>query len=196
MRKGEDTKQCILAHAVRLGAAVGLEGLSIGRLAEDLNLSKSGLFAHFKSKENLQVETIHQATHLFIEEVIAPALKAPRGEPRCRALFQRWVAWGTQKGGCFFLSAIQEFDDRPGVVRDALARTQADWVDTLATAARIAVDEGHFRRDLDTRQLAFEMYSLMMGAQFLYRFIKDEKASDRVGGALERLFADARAQQR
>jgi AcrR family transcriptional regulator len=191
VRKGEATKQSILDHAVRLGAGIGLEGLSIGQLADDLKLSKSGLFAHFKSKENLQIETIRRATDHFIAEVIAPALKAPRGEPRCQALFEHWLG-ATKRRGCFFLSAIQEFDDRPGPVRDALAKTQSDWLDTLSTAAAIAVDEGHFRKDLDSRQLAFEMYSLMMGAHFLFRFVHDKRANERTMVALERLFAGAR----
>jgi AcrR family transcriptional regulator len=190
--KGETTRNVILEHAVYLGASMGLESLSIGRLAEDLELSKSGLFAHFKSKENLQIETIRRATQQFVVEVISPALKADRGEPRCRALFERWLEWATRKGGCFFLSAIQEFDDRPGPVRDVLAKTQADWLDTLATAARIAVDEGDFRKNLDPRQLAFEMYSLMMGAHFLYRFVNDRMARERTRAALERLLKDAR----
>jgi AcrR family transcriptional regulator len=190
--KGELSRNAILEHAVSIGREMGLENLTIGRLADDLEFSKSGLFAHFKSKENLQIETIRRATEQFISEVIAPALKAARGEPRCRALFERWLDWGTRKGGCFFLSAIQEFDDRPGPVRDTLARTQADWLDTLSTAARIAIDEGHFRKDLDQRQFAFELYSLMMGAHFLYRFVKDPGASERTRAALERLFRDAR----
>src|SRR5687768_7437135 len=113
MSKGEDTRQAILGRSVELAARVGLEGLSIGRLAEELELSKSGLFAHFKSKENLQVETIRAAVGQFIEEVVAPALKAPRGEPRVRALVERWLGWGRREGGCFFLAAAYELDDQP-----------------------------------------------------------------------------------
>src|SRR3989442_440998 len=116
MRKGEQTREAILVHALRLATKVGFEGLTIGRLADDLELSKSGLFAHFKSKENLQVQVLEMASRRFIDEVIKPALGAPRGERRVRALFERWMQWEASPslpGGCPFMAASTEPDDRP-----------------------------------------------------------------------------------
>jgi AcrR family transcriptional regulator len=192
MSKGEATKQAILEQSMELAAVVGLEGLSIGQLAEQLKLSKSGLFAHFKSKELLQIETLRAATEKFIEEVVMPALKRPRGEPRVRALWDYWNVWGRRKGGCLFLASIYELDDRPGPTRDALIQSQNDWLDTLATAAQIAVKEKHFRQDLDCKQFAFEGYSLLMGAHFLHRFIQAPDASTRTQMAFERLLKSAK----
>ena len=123
MRKGEATRQGILRHAVRLGSRIGLSGLTIGRLADDLRLSKSGVFSHFRSKEALQKETIRFAASIFRESVIRPALREPRGEARVRALFERWLEWPKRdplRGGCFFVAAASELDDRPGTLRDLL----------------------------------------------------------------------------
>lgn len=192
MTKGEETKRAILNHAVRLAARVGLEGLSIGRLAEELELSKSGLFAHFASKENLQVDVVHRAAEQFVENVMAPALKQPRGEPRVLAMFERWLEWGAQEGGCFFVAAAAELDDRPGPARDAVAQTQKDWIDALATAARIAVNEGHFRKDLDAEQFAFELYGTMLATHHFNRFVQDPRALRRSRHAYDGLIERAR----
>jgi AcrR family transcriptional regulator len=193
--KGAETKQAILEHAVDLAAKVGLEGLSIGRLAEDLELSKSGLFAHFASKEKLQLEVIEAAREAFVEEVIAPALKQSRGEPRVRALFERWLAWGARENGCFFVAAFAEMDDRPGATRDALVQTQRDWLEALALAAKIAVEEGHFSAKLDTEQFAFELYSIMLGSHHFGRFVRDPRAGKRTRRAFETLVERAREPQ-
>src|SRR5687767_9089309 len=139
MKKGELTHRAILEHAVGLASRLGLEGLTIGRLAEDLELSKSGLFAHFQSKEALQVEVLRHAGERFVEEVIRPALKAPRGEARLKALFTRWLEWARGKslpGGCLFVAAATELDDKEGPVRDELVRTQRQWVGFLAGALK------------------------------------------------------------
>src|SRR4051812_30080154 len=108
MSKGEETRQAIVDHAMRVASRVGLEGLSIGQLAEELKLSKSGLFAHFRSKENLQVQVIQSAADQFVRQVLMPALRKPRGEPRVRALFEEWLKWGAKPGGCLFVSAAAE----------------------------------------------------------------------------------------
>ena len=144
MAKGEATRQAILAKAVSLAKLVGVSGLSIGRLAEITGLSKSGLFAHFGSKEALDVAVVDEASHQFVADVVVPALREPRGEPRVRAMFDRWSEWGSREGGCFFVGASAELDDRPGPARDRLVQAIRDWVDALATAARIAISEGHF----------------------------------------------------
>ena len=129
MTKGQDTKERILGEALDLASTVGIEGLSIGELAKATEMSKSGLFAHFNSKEDLQLEVLRSGSANFIETVVSPALRQPRGEPRVRALFERWLAWETLRtGGCPFMAATFELDDRPGPVRDALVATQQDWV--------------------------------------------------------------------
>ena len=193
MRKGEATRDAILEHAVGLARRVGLEGLTIGRLADDLDLSKSGLFAHFGSKEALQVQVIEEAARQFVEEVMVKALTKPRGEPRVRAFFDAWLRWGDRPGGCFFVAATTELDDRPGPARDTLVKTMRDWLDALATAARIAVEEGHFRKDLDAQQFAHELYSLMLGHHFFIRFLRDPKALQRTRRGFDALVAGARA---
>lgn len=195
MRKGELTHQTILETAVRLASRVGLNGLSIGGLAEELGLSKSGLFAHFKSKTALQVEVLDAATVAFTEHVIRPALGKPRGEPRVRALFDGWLAWDRDRlleGGCIFVAASVELDDSPGPARDKLVQTQRDWLDVLAQAARIAVAEGHFRKDLDVDQLAHDEYAVMLGFHHSQRLMRDPQAEARARRAFEALLAAAR----
>jgi AcrR family transcriptional regulator len=190
--KGEETRQAILARAFELANVIGVSGLSIGRLAEATGLSKSGLFAHFGSKEALEVAVIEEASRQFVQAVMVPALQKPRGEPRIRALFENWLAWGMQPGGCFFVGATTELDDRPGLPRDALMQSCKDWIDELHKAARIAISEGHFRADLDSEQFAFEEYGIMLGLHTYYRFLKAPKALDRARQAFERLVDSAR----
>ena len=186
----------ILTRAFELATVVGVNGLTIGRLAEETGLSKSGLFAHFGSKEALDVAVVEEAARQFVQAVMVPALREPRGEPRVRALFERWMVWGQRPGGCFFVGASAELDDRPGPPRDALVRASKDWVDELAKAARIAVREGHFRDDLDPDQFAFELYGIMLVSHQFYRFLRDPHAIDKTRGAFERLVATARASAR
>jgi AcrR family transcriptional regulator len=193
MAKGEETRQTILARAFAIARMVGLSGLSIGRLAEDTGLSKSGLFAHFGSKEALEVAVVDEASRQFVEVVVTPALRRPRGEPRIRALFERWVLWGQQPGGCFFVTAVAELDDRPGAPRSAMEQACKDWLDTLATAARITVAEGHFRADVDPEQFAFELYSIMMGFHTYQKFLRASGSLERARESLERLLAGSRA---
>jgi AcrR family transcriptional regulator len=190
--KGETTRQAILSRAFELATIVGVSGLSIGRLAEETGLSKSGLFAHFGSKEALEVAVVEEASRQFVQEVMVPALQEPRGEPRLRALFARWLRWGERPGGCFFVGASTELDDRPGPPRDALVRAQKDWVDELAKATRIAISEGHFRPDCDPDQFAFELYSIMLGAHLFMRFLHEPASRGRTQEAFERLVASAR----
>lgn len=192
MSKGEETRQAILSRAFELATVVGVSGLTIGRLAEETGLSKSGLFAHFGSKEALEVAVVEEASRQFVQEVMVPALRQPRGEPRLRALFDRWVAWGQRPGGCFFVGASTELDDRPGAPRDALVRAIKDWVDELAKAVRIGISEGHFRADVDPDQLAFEIYGVMLGMHTFYRFLREPTSLERTRTALDRLLDAAR----
>src|SRR5688572_20094465 len=138
MSKGDETRSAVLGSAITLASTVGLEGVTIGKLAEHVGLSKSGLFAHFSSKENLQLAVLEEAMARFVALVIGPALKKPRGEPRVRALFERWLEWSRAEflpGGCIFVVASVELDDRPGPARDRLIASQKDWFGTLAHAA-------------------------------------------------------------
>ena len=193
MAKRQDTKERILGKALDLASTVGFEGLSIGKLAKATEMSKSGLFAHFESKEDLQLEVLRTATIHFVHTVVSPSLLQPRGEPRVRALFNRWVEWDTlRKGGCPFVAASHELDDRSGRLRDALVSVQKDWVDTLAKAVRIAVEEGHFRSDLDTDQLAFEIYGVAMAFHLFHRLMRDPTAHDRAKSAFEQLLISAK----
>lgn len=192
MSKGEETRQAILSRAFELATVVGVSGLSIGRLAEEMGLSKSGLFAHFGSKEALEVAVVEEAARQFVQAVMVPALRHPRGEPRLRALFDNWIAWGQRPGGCFFVGASSELDDRPGPPRDALSRAIKDWVDELAKAVRIAISEGHFRPDVDPEQIAFEIYSLMLGMHTFHRFLREPTTLARARRSFERLLAASR----
>jgi AcrR family transcriptional regulator len=195
MAKGEETRQAILARAFELANVVGVSGLSIGRLAEATGLSKSGLFAHFGSKEALEVAVVQEAARQFVQDVMVPALRQPRGEPRVRAMFEHWLTWGERPGGCFFVGASAELDDRPGAPRDALVQADKDWIDALATAARIAVTEGHFRDDLDPEQFAFELYGIMLASHTYSRFLRDPEATKLTRSAFERLLASVRAKR-
>jgi AcrR family transcriptional regulator len=196
MSKGQRTRDAILEHAVRLASEVGLDGLTIGRLASDLDLSKSGLFAHFASKDALQVQTLDRAAERFVEVVIRPALSAARGEPRLRALLERWQRWPVevpQPGGCIFVQAAAELDDRPGPAHDRLVMLQRQWLGVLGTAVRGAQEAGHFRADLDPDQIAFELHGIMLSFHHAARLLRDRRASARAQAAFERLVAGCRA---
>ena len=186
----------ILDRALALVSQYGLEAISIGQLAKDVGMSKSGLFAHFESKENLQLEVLRSAVDRFVRHVLSPALKEPRGEPRVRAFFLQWLAWAEesfQPGGCVFLGVASELDDRPGLLRDYLVSTQKDWVSGLATAAAIAVQEGHFRTDLDVDQFAYEIYGITLSYHHFRRLLRDPDAARRAQASFETLVAAARA---
>jgi AcrR family transcriptional regulator len=186
--KGAETKASILESAIELSSRLGLEGLSIGELARKTGLSKSGLFAHFQSKQNLQIEVLQASVESFIQSVVAPALKKPRGTPRVRALFDNWLDWErNHEGGCFFVAAANELDDRPGPLRERLVSYQRDWLDALSTAARIAVEEGHFREGLDTKQFAYDFYSILLAYQHFSRLVGDPEAEARARRSFERL---------
>lgn len=195
MSKGEETRQAILDRALSLASTEGLNGLSIGGLAEAVGMSKSGLFAHFRSKEQLQLATLRHAADRFISQVVAPALKQPRGEPRIRTLFEAWLQWESNglPGGCPFEGAAPEFDDREGKVREYLVETQRDWFDSLAQIARTAVDSGAFRKDLDPRTFAFELINIFLGYRRQARLLRDPGAEALARASFEALIARARA---
>jgi AcrR family transcriptional regulator len=193
MSKGEATRGVILDEAGRLARRVGLGGLTIGSLATQTGMSKSGLFAHFGSKESLQLQVLEHSAERFVDEVIRPALKAPRGVPRVRDLFGRWLAWDSVEGGCPLVAAAFELDDQPGPVRDSLVRVQRDWADTLATVFTTGIGEGHFRPDADPRQFAQDVQGVMLSFHMSSRLLADPDAADRAHRALDALLATAAA---
>jgi AcrR family transcriptional regulator len=194
MSKGAETRHAILERALELSSVVGLEGVSIGRLADEMELSKSGLFAHFGSKEALQIGVLQAASERFVDLVVRPALKAPRGERRVRALHERWLAWGRSlPGGCVFVTAAAELDDRPGPVRETLVRLQRDWVDVIATSVRAAIQSGEFRADVDPAQFAQELFGLTLAHYHFARLLGDEDSEARTRAAFEALIERSRA---
>ena len=193
MSKGEATRGVILDEAGRLARRVGLGGLTIGSLATQTGMSKSGLFAHFGSKESLQLQVLEHSAERFVDEVIRPALKAPRGVPRVRDLFGRWLAWDSVEGGCPLVAAAFELDDQPGPVRDSLVRVQRDWADTLATVFTTGIGEGHFRPDADPRQFAQDVQGVMLSFHMSSRLLADPDAADRAHRALDALLTTAAA---
>ncbi len=191
--KGERTRHAILDAAAALATEEGLEPLSIGRLAEATGMSKSGLFAHFGSKESLQLHVLEHSTERFVDEVIRPAVKAPRGVPRVRDLFERWLEWDSAEGGCPLVAATFELDDQPGPVREHLVRIQRDWADTLATVFTSGIGEGHFRPDADPRQFAQDILGVMLSYHMSSRLLSDRSAADRARRALDVLLTNAAA---
>lgn len=190
------TRDRILERAYRLASRDGLEGLSLSSLAAEAGLSKSGLFAHFGSKEDLQIEMLRQAAQRFEQVVWGPVLRAPRGEPRMRKLFEGWLRWlddPTSPGGCVFAAAGIELDDHEGPPRDFLVETQEKLHDAIARTAQIAIEAGQFRADLDARQLAFELYGVVASYLHHKRLLRDPSARKRADAAFERLIQDARA---
>jgi AcrR family transcriptional regulator len=191
MGKGDATREVILEEAGRLARQVGLGGLTIGSLATRTGMSKSGLFAHFGSKESMQLDVLDHAIERFTTEVVRPALTAPRGVPRVRALFECWLAWDSTEGGCPLVAATFELDDQPGPVRDRLVRDQRTWLDTLATMASICVTEGHFRPDTDPRQFAQDIEGVMLSYHVASRLLDDPGAAERAHHGLDALLASA-----
>jgi AcrR family transcriptional regulator len=194
--KGAETRQRIVQRGLELASRLGIEGLSLGELASSLELSKSGLFAHFRSKETLQIAVLELAAERFRQSVVLPALRRPRGEPRIVELFERWIAWGDDAcsldGGCIFIAASAELDDRPGPARDRLVQIQRDLQAAIAQAVRIAIDEHHFRPEVDPEQFAFELYAIVLGYAHATRLMGDSTATRRVRAAFERLLESSR----
>ena len=194
MGKGEDTRRAVLDLALSQATRLGLEGLTIGTLAAEAGLSKSGLYAHFNSKEQLQLDVVDAARDRFVAIVVEPAMREPRGEPRLRAVVERWLDWDDEEpGGCLFVAASNELDDRPGPVRDRLVRHQQEWVSFLAKGARLAIAEGHFRADVDPDLFAFQLWGVILAYHFYRRLLRDPDTVRRARAALEDLIRQSRA---
>ncbi len=196
VRKGEVTRLEILEAALALASRVGLSGLSIGALAEALGMSKSGLFAHFRSKEALGLAVVDHAGARFVERVVRPTVRAPRGIARIRALVDNWLGWyegDVPESGCFFAAAAIELDDRPGSLRDRVLGQQRDFLAFMATVVRTAMAEQELRADLDVEQFVQEIFGVALGAHHYRRFLGDPLARSRARKALEGLIERARA---
>lgn len=174
LHKGQQTKAVIIDAALGLAAQIGLEGLSIGAVAEVTGMSKSGVFAHFGSREELQISVVREYHARFEDEVFYPALREPRGLPRLRAMFANWMRRTSTEidSGCIYISGAVEFDDRPGPVRDALAESVNTWLAAMIRAIVQARQENQLRADADERQVAFEIHGLILALHYEARFLK------------------------
>lgn len=179
LTKGQQTREDILKAALGFACSVGLDGMSIGSLAEKTGLSKSGLYAHFESKEDLQCAVLDAAADLFTGLVLRPAIREPRGLPRIERLFDLWVNLKDESfgGGCPIIAAATDFDDRPGVVRDRVTHYIEGMIGVVARAAEISIEEGHFRPEMDTRQFAYEFWGLLLAQQHYHRLLRHEDAN-------------------
>ncbi len=189
LHKGQQTRAAILEAALGQASHMGLEGLSIGALAEVTRMSKSGVFAHFGSREELQIAVIREYHARFEEEVFFPAVSEARGLPRLRALFDRWVGRVSVEldSGCIYISGAVEFDDRPGPVRDALASMVRAWQAALQRAISLSIEAGHLQPDTDALQMLFEIHGLILALHHDARFLRLPGAVDRARRAFDRI---------
>jgi AcrR family transcriptional regulator len=189
MRKGEMTRAAILDVALELASRDGLEGLTIGLLADKMNMSKSGVFAHFGSREDLQLEVLKLYHRRFEQEVFYPSIKEPRGLPRLRAMFAHWVKRVSVEiaSGCIYISGAVEYDDRPGPIREALVAMVGAWQQALLRAAQQSIDCGHLKPDTDPQQLVYEMYGLILAVHHDARFLRIPGAVERASVGFNRL---------
>jgi len=173
------TRRQILQVAVDIASAEGLEGLSIGRLAAELQMSKTGIFAHFGSKEQLQLATVETAKAIFLEQVVQPALRSPRGISRLKALLENWLGYVERsvfRGGCFFAAASAEFDSRPGAVRDEIAALTKAWMDALREEIAFAQSRKEVQASVNPAQLAFELHAYVQEANWAFKLFNDKSA--------------------
>lgn len=189
LQKGQQTKAAIVDAALGLATQIGVEGLSIGALAEVTGMSKSGVFAHFGSREELQISVVREYHARFEDEVFYPAMAAPRGLPRLQAMFANWMKRTSVEldSGCIYISGAVEFDDRPGPVRDALASSVATWHGAMKRAIVLAREEGHLRADADEDQMLFEVHGLILALHYEARFLKSPGAIARGNAGFENI---------
>jgi AcrR family transcriptional regulator len=195
MSKGEQTRRIILDRALAMAGDIGLEAVSIGALAEETGLSKSGLFAHFKSKEALQLGVMQEAITRFTVQVMQPVLATPRGEPRVRKLFEQYIEWicgNDTRRGCLFQKLATEYAGREGAVRERLVQSQKDWREAIVRAVQGAIDEGHFRRDVDPPTFAAELIGTAMVFQTSWRLMREPEALPRAHAIFDALLARSR----
>jgi AcrR family transcriptional regulator len=189
LQKGQQTKAAIIDTALGMAAQLGLEGLSIGAVADAMQMSKSGVFAHFGSREELQISVIREYHQRFEQEIFFPAMEMPRGLPRLRSLFHSWMLRTSAEidSGCLYISGAVEFDDRPGPVRDALASSVKTWLTALHRAVLQARDEQHLSKDTDATQMSFEIHGLILALHYEARFLKTAKSLNRAKQGFENI---------
>jgi AcrR family transcriptional regulator len=189
LQKGQQTKAAIVDAALGLATQIGLEGLSIGALAEVTQMSKSGVFAHFGSREELQISVVREYHQRFEQEVFYPAMSQPRGLPRLRAMFANWMQRTSVEldSGCIYISGAVEFDDRPGPVRDALAWSVQTWHSAMKRAIAIAKEEGHLDDATDEEQMLFEIHGLILALHYEARFLKNPGSIARANTGFENI---------
>jgi AcrR family transcriptional regulator len=194
MRKGEQTRAAILDVALELASRTGLEGLTIGLLADRMNMSKSGVFAHFGSREDLQMEVLKLYHHRFEQEVFFPSVKEPRGLPRLESMFARWVKRVSVEiaSGCIYISGAVEYDDRPGPIRESLVAMVRAWQGALLRAVQQSIDCGALKAGTDPQQLVYEMYGLILALHHDARFLRVPGALDRANRGFGRLIENYR----
>ena len=197
MRKGELTRAAILDMALDLASRDGLEGLTIGLLADKMNMSKSGVFAHFGSREDLQLEVLKLYHHRFEQEVFFPSVKEPRGIQRLKAMFARWVKRVSVEvaSGCIYISGAVEYDDRPGPIREELMAMVGAWQGALLRCVKQSVECGDLKADTDPQQLVYEMYGLILALHHDARFLRIPGSLERAGKGFERLIETYRNPQ-
>jgi AcrR family transcriptional regulator len=194
MRKGELTRAAILDMALELASRDGLEGLTIGLLADKMNMSKSGVFAHFGSREDLQLEVLKLYHHRFEQEVFFPSIKEPRGLPRLRAMFARWITRVSEEiaSGCIYISGAVEYDDRPGPIREELVTMVSAWQGALLRCVQQAIETGDLKQDTDAAQLVYEMYGLILAVHHDARFMRTPGSVERARTGFTRLIENYR----
>ncbi|EJM96086.1 TetR/AcrR family transcriptional regulator [Herbaspirillum sp. YR522] len=194
LRKGEQTRAAILDVALELASRDGLEGLTIGLLAEKMKMSKSGVFAHFGSREDLQIEVVRLYHNRFEQDVFYPSIKELRGLPRLQSMFARWVKQVTVEIalGCIYISGAVEYDDRPGAIRDHLVAMVQAWRDALERSIKQAVEQGHLRADLDVGLMVYEIYGLILALHHDARFLNIPGSVERAQASFDRLIESYR----
>lgn len=177
-KKGSVTKSTILQSALEISSTAGLEGITIGHLAETVGMSKSGVFAHFGSREELQIEVIRKYYEYFSESVFIPALAKAKGLPRLRQMIDSWlkISVGENTSSCFFIAGAAEFDDCPGIVRDELVRSVEDWRSALLRAIKESIAIGHLKKSVVPQEMLFQLYSIVLGAHHDSRFLQNPKS--------------------
>ena len=188
-RKGEKTRAMIVQAALEIASRDGLEGLTIGTLADQMQMSKSGVFAHFGAREELQLAVLKEYVHRFVEEVLRPAVAKPRGLPRLEAILQGWVAFLAREmtRGCIMIAGAVEYDDVPGPLREQMVTIITGWKRELVTAIRQSVAEGHLKPPIDAQQLVFEIYGLMLAMHQDARLLRSPDSAKRARAGLRRL---------
>jgi AcrR family transcriptional regulator len=191
MGKGEATKSRILDRALTIASLGGIENISVGALAGEMGMSKSGLFGHFRSKEQLQLEILERAIERFVEVVVSPALKQPRGVARVRALYENWMRWDRDvlPGGCVFNAVGSELETLPESVQARYLESQRDWFESIATIARGGISAGQLRADLDPHLFAFELIGITKSHNFMVHMMRDPRAEELSRRAVDELIA-------